>query len=221
MSKILQIIVEGKTEKEFVEKILYPYFFNNFRISNIRTITLETSKGYKGGNTKYSIFRNHVIRLLSGKETMMVTSLIDFYRLPNDFPNYEKSKTIKDPVKRVEEIEKACYEDISDKRFLPYFQLHEFEALLFSSIDEFNKIFDLKKGQIQSLEYIVKEFPNPELINQGGNTAPSKRLEKIFDGYQKSLHGIWLADEIGIEKMRSKCPRFNKWVNEIIQRIKE
>jgi hypothetical protein len=221
MSKVLQIIVEGKTEKGFVEKILYPYFFNNFRISNIRTITLETSEGHKGGNTSYSIFRKHVIRLLSGKETMMVTSLIDFYRLPNDFPNYEKSKTIKDPVKRVEEIEKACYEDINDERFLPYIQLHEIEALLFSSIEEF-EILKPDKDQIQSLEEIVKKFPNPELIiNQGGNTAPSKRLEKIFDGYQKSLHGIWLADEIGIEKMRSKCPRFNKWVNEIIQRIKE
>jgi len=220
MSKVLQIIVEGKTEKEFVDKVLYFYLSNNFLINNIRTITLETSVGYKGGNTKYSIFRNHVIRLLSGKENMMVTSLIDFYRLPNDFPNYEKSKTIKDPVKRVEEIEKACYEDINDERFLPYIQLHEIEALLFSSIEEF-EILKPDKDQIQSLEDIVKKFPNPELINQGGNTAPSKRLKKIFGDYQKSLHGIWLADEIGIEKMRSKCPRFNKWVNEIIHRIKE
>jgi hypothetical protein len=51
MSRVLNILAEGSTEKEFVSNLIYPYLFEN-GISNVRTITLETSPGFKGGDVQ-------------------------------------------------------------------------------------------------------------------------------------------------------------------------
>ena len=55
---------------------------------------------------------------------------------------------------------------------------------------------------------------NPEDINNGPETAPSKRLINIID-YKKgeALREILLG--IGIEEMRKQCPHFNRWINQI------
>ena len=60
------------------------------------------------------------------------TTMFDLYRLPDDFPGYEQSKSISDPYLRVMFIERELAKDIDDYRFIPYIQLHEFEALIFA-----------------------------------------------------------------------------------------
>jgi hypothetical protein len=86
MSRVLNIIVEGPTEREFVTNCMYPYFFEH-NVTNIRPIGIETSPGYKGGDVRYQArFKPNVLTVLRGKENLLVTSLIDFYRLRSDFP---------------------------------------------------------------------------------------------------------------------------------------
>jgi hypothetical protein len=51
------------------------------------------------------------------------------------------------------------------------------------------------------------------MINDGSTTAPSKRLDRIIKGYNKPVFGSLLAEAIGLQKIRAKCPRFNTWVN--------
>ncbi len=95
MSRVVIILVEGQTEKEFVSNLMYPYLSKN-GISNVRTITIETSPGFKGGDVRYKArFKPNIQKILRGKEDMLVTSLIDYYRLRNDFPNYEESYEVK------------------------------------------------------------------------------------------------------------------------------
>lgn len=105
------------------------------------------------------------------------------------------------------------------RRFLPYIQLHEFESLLFSDLDIYNNNFEA--DEFLDYNYLletINQFDNPELINNGIETAPSKRLAKIIKGYfsenenQKVLYGTLLAQDIGLQKIRSKCPRFNDWI---------
>jgi hypothetical protein len=221
MSRVLNILVEGPTEKEFVTNLIYPYLFEK-GISNVRPITIETSPGFKGGDVRYlARYKPNIVSLLNGREDMLVTSLIDFYRLRNDFPNYEESKALTTIEQRVELIEKGCSKDINDTRFLPYIQLHEFEGLLFSAPNGFNELFpELPTKNLQELNNTVNLFPNPEMINEGPDSAPSKRLERLIPNYRKPLYGNMIALENGFPSIMEKCPRFRNWIDTLIERMK-
>jgi hypothetical protein len=221
MSRVLNILVEGPTEKEFVTNLIYPYLFEK-GISNVRPITIETSPGFKGGDVRYlARYKPNIVSLLNGREDMLVTSLIDFYRLRNDFPNYEESKALTTIEQRVELIEKGCSKDINDTRFLPYIQLHEFEGLLFSAPNGFNELFpELPPKNLQELNNTVNLFPNPEMINEGPDSAPSKRLERLIPNYRKPLYGNMIALENGFPSIMEKCPRFRNWIDTLIERMK-
>lgn len=221
MSRALNILVEGQTEQEFVTNLMYPYFYSR-GISNIRTITIETSPGFKGGDVRYHArYKPNIKKILQGQEDLLVTSLIDYYRLRNDFPNYAESRNMITPVQKVQLIEEGCFQDIGDARFVPYIQLHEFEGLLFSATNGFEELFpDLRGMNKKELIQIVKQYPNPELINDNPATAPSKRLERLIPGYEKPLFGTMIALENGFDVIMQRCPRFREWVETLISKMK-
>lgn len=221
MSKVLNILVEGPTEKEFVANLIYPHLLNA-GISNVRTITIETSPGFKGGDVRYNArYKPNIERILRGREDMLVTSFIDYYRLRSDFPNYAESRKLQNAVQRVAFIEQGCFEDIADERFLPYIQLHEFEGLLFAAPDGFHELFpDLTAANKRELIKTIEEFPNPELINDRPEFAPSSRLERLIPDYKKPLYGSMIALENGFPAIMEKCPRFKVWIETIIACMK-
>jgi len=210
------IIVEGQTEEEFVYSSLRPYL-NSYGIYDVRAILVETSRGHKGGDLKFSRFKRNAINLLNRETDIIVTSLIDFFRLHTDFPKFDEAKSIKDKVSCVNFLERAIAEQIISPRFIPYIQLHEFEALLFSDKIGIEYIPDIPRVKLIEFYFIIKQFPNPELLNDGTETAPSKRLTKLIPGYQKTLHGPLIAMEIGMTTILEKCPRFSSWVKSIIE----
>lgn len=110
------------------------------------------------------------------------------------------------------EMNKAIHDNLRF-RFIPYIQLHEFEGLLFNDIDVFKNNFTTEEANFIELQDIINTHPNPEEINNGKDTAPSKRLKKLIKGYNKVVYGACLADEIGLSKIREKCPRFNHWIS--------
>ncbi len=124
------------------------------------------------------------------------------------------------PEQRVTLIEKACFVDINDQRFVPYIQLHELEGLLFSAPNGFNELFpDLPKANKKELLETVNQFPNPELINDQPESAPSKRLERLIPNYTKPLYGGMIALENGFPIIMEKCPRFRNWIETLIRRM--
>jgi hypothetical protein len=213
-------LVEGPTEKEFVSNLIYPYFHER-GISNIRPITIETSPGFKGGDVRYhERYKSNIQRILRGREDLIVTSLIDYYRLRSDFPNYTESRMLPTPQQRVTLIEEGCFEDINDSRFIPYIQLHEFEGLLFSAETGFNLLFpDLTAANRRELMQTVNGFENPELINDRPEFAPSKRLERLIPNYQKPLYGNMIALENGFNAILERCSRFRNWVDTLVNRM--
>jgi len=220
MSRVLNILVEGPTEKEFVNNLIYPHLLA-LNISNVRPITIETSPGYKGGDVRYEArYKSNIVNLLRGKEDMIVTSLIDFYKLRSDFPKYEEAKKIADVEARIEFLEDACFTDIADNRFIPYIQLHEFEGLLFADTKGFDLFTDLPAASKKELIGIVNSYQNPELINEGVNTAPSVRLKRLIQPYNKPLYGNIIALENGFDSILQKCPRFKAWIDTLILRMK-
>ena len=108
--------------------------------------------------------------------------------------------------------------NIEPRFILSYVQLHEFEALLFSDVDKFEYVLDGWNESVrETLEAISNQFATPEDINNHPTTAPSKRILKSFapGTYSKTIHGPIIAEEIGIETIRIKCPGFNLWLEKL------
>ena len=147
----------------------------------------------------------------------MVTTLIDFYGLKTEhgFPMWTESKKNSTINEQLDTLEMAMKNDLNQSirhRFIPYIQVYEFEALLFADASIFEHQF--VKSEFFDYDYLQKTLQiNPEEINDGVQTAPSKRLERIIKNYNKVVYGSLLSQEIGLDKIRSKCPRFNNWIS--------
>jgi len=222
--KRLIIVVEGDTEKEFVDKVLSPYLY----AKGLLSVNCFKIKHTKGGLTKYQHLKTDLINCVY-ESNVLVSTLIDFYALPKDFPKYEDAKTIVNKADRLAFLEKAIVEDLETEKgklfpnLLPYIQLHEFEALVFSSIDAIKSLYSNEDAKFNELEKIMEAHPNPEDINDKPETAPSKRLKnnQLIRGYNKVNDGIMIIEEAGIDTVLRKCPRFNYWVETLIEKVKE
>lgn len=178
-----------------------------------QTIITNRKQHKKGSVGSYGKFRNEVHRTLA-QGNVIVTTFIDFYKLPNDFPEFTHDSL------KIDQIENAIHKDFeSNPNFIPYIQRHELEALMFSNIDGFDFVIDDSKA-LDKIEIILREFPNPEDINNSPETAPSKRLKSIFK-YEKIGDAEMIFEMIGIASMMEKCPRFAQWMNKLVSKLSE
>lgn len=213
MKKIL-VLVEGPTEERFVKELLVPSFSRKeiHFIPTINTTKVVKDKAnFKGGIRSYEKVKNNLLKLFCDTSVNIITTMIDYYKLPTDFPGYDK-KPSGNFYTTVSYLEEKFKEDINDNRFIPYLQVHEFEAYLFSSSEGFNKVFFDRNTELESIKNIINQFNNPEAINDGDETAPSKRLMNIFKGYKKTTDGISVAKYLGLERIRKSCEHFNNWL---------
>ncbi len=218
VKKIL-ILVEGLTEEKFVTDLLSPYFIQQklYIIPKIiDTRIVPGGKNYKGGFVKYSVLKRELQNLLGDSSAVSVTTMIDYYKFPGNIFLEEKSQKFTNPYDRVSYIEHKFSEDINHSRFIPYLQLHEFEACLFSSSKGFSKGLIAGESDIKKIEKIIAHFNNsPEEINDDETTAPSKRIKSIFPDYEKVSDGPVIAGYIGIDEIRKKCLHFNEWIRKL------
>lgn len=220
--KRLIIVVEGDTEKEFIDKVLSPYLYKK----GLQSVSCFKIKHTKGGLTKYRHLKTDLLNCVY-ENNVLVSTLIDFYALPKDFPKYKEASEIVDKVERLTFLEKAIVEDIESEKggyfpnLIPYIQLHEFEALVFSSLHGISSLFGDDEADFTEIEKIIDAHSNPEDINDNAKTAPSKRLLKLIKGYHKVVDGIMIIEETGIETVLKKCSRFNSWVETLIEKVKE
>lgn len=212
--KRLIVIGEGPTEKEFCRDMLAPHFLKMGII-----VAAPTIKHSRGGIVPWHILKNQVEKHLQEKDAV-VTTFIDYYGIKDEhgFPGWDAANKAVHNIDKVHILEQAMFEDLPDEcryRFIPHLQLHEFESLLFSDVDVFAQNFEDNEMDLAKLKNIVAEFPNPEDINNSPKTAPSKRIENVVEGYRKVLFGNCLAMDIGLDKMRRKCPHFNEWISNL------
>ena len=100
------------------------------------------------------------------------------------------------------------------RRFIPYVQMYEFEALLFSDSKSFAKGID-RSHLASDFQSIRDSFDSPEEINDSPVTAPSKRVLELVSGYEKPLFGTLAALEIGLKTMRHECQLFDTWLKKL------
>ncbi|HEU0177815.1 MAG TPA: DUF4276 family protein [Blastocatellia bacterium] len=212
MSKVL-ILVEGQTEEAFIKTVLAPHLasLNIFPVVTIITTRRRPDqKDFKDGITSYLKIKTDLRPLLNDSSAALVTTMIDYYGLPHDFPGLSDCPNAS-CHDRVSHIERAFANDIGQEKFLPYLSLHEFEALLFVSPRHLDAHFP-SQNRLQQLAQIKTQFLSPEEINNNADTAPSKRLRRIYPEYQKRTDGPTIAGKIGLEMIRNECRHFNEWL---------
>jgi len=218
MSKRVLILVEGQTEERFVKDVLAPAFFGRqlfFFPTLLVTKRVKDGPNFKGGVTNFAKFSNDAGRLLGSSGDALVTMLVDYYRLPPDFPGMGTRPPNSTPLQRVTHVEDAIAHHFNrPPNFLPFLALHEFEAWLFSSLTELPRVLTETRKQ-KEFEAIRASVASPEEINERPEFAPSKRIAKLFPSYKKRLHGPTTAARIGLDQIRKECPHFNRWLKKL------
>ena len=221
MNVRLHFIVEGQTEETFVKQTLGPHLWHLSIWVKVRRVQTSRRRGVKrsGGIVSYAKAKNDINtwRMEDQNQDARFTTMFDLYGLPTDFPGYEDAVKASDPYDRVRALEQALEEDISDPRFIPYLQLHEFETLLLSDPQKLDSRFYDCSAEIAGLVRMASGFASPERINDGIGTAPSKRIAAVIPEYEnvKPSAGPIVAQKIGLPVLRSKCEHFGEWIDKL------
>lgn len=218
MMKKTLILVEGQTEERFVKVVLCDYFLQKdiwLTPRIIETKEVKSGPNYKGGINSYQKIKKDLLKLLADSSAAVITTMIDYYGLPSDFPSFNNKGNCYAKVKSAEE---SFAQDMSNPKFVPYLQLHEFEGLLFSVPMAISSTMDTSGKSDLEVQKIRDHVKSPEEINDGSETHPSKRLLKLFPNYNKPLYGALISSRIGIDKLLNDCPHFYSWITRVIEK---
>jgi len=210
----VSILAEGQSEETFVRELVAPHLLSRkvYATAILAKTKHTVGRSFKGGITRYEPVRRDLLNLLRDKDVAVVTTLVDYYHLPNDFPGADRAVT--DCAKRAAHIEDEWRKNIDDSRFRPYLSMHEYEALLFASPDEIAALAPARSRPkvLEELQRIVGKFGSIEEINDGPDTSPAKRITTLIPEYRKPLGGVLIAQAIGLQPMRAASPRFDAWM---------
>jgi hypothetical protein len=182
----LRVIVEGQTEEQFVGDSLAPHL-QNFGVHAAATIVGKLHAQRRGhrqrGGGRFQHWYEDIRRTLGEdrNDSLRVTTLFDLYGLPSDFPEFELHRTIADTNVRCDRFQAALANVVDDHRFISYLQRHEFEALVLASLPSLTRVLDANDdlAGVARLGQELRDTP-PEDINDGQDTAPSKRLRRAI-----------------------------------------
>lgn len=222
---IINILCEGPTEENFVKKVLSPYFRSLEAIVKPRQVTTNRKLRVTGGMTSYAKIKNdfEYWRRENSRDMHnhhIYTSMFDYYQLPVDFPGFPPSGN--DAMSRVIYLEHKLAENLDFSAFLPYIQLHGFEALVFAGLEYLKIDHPNQDKVIKKLEQELQQCGRkPENVNNRPETAPSKRLIAALGKYNKTKTGPMVTAMVGINGLKAQCPHFRGWIEKLEKMVKE
>ena len=222
----IYIVVEGQTEQTFVRDVLAPQMASQ---GKSLYPALIGKPGHKGGDIRFDRAKDDIGNFLKQRNDTYISTMFDFFRINSDWPGKEEvlrqrangvtlsaiqKAEILETATRAEIVRKFPGNDSAD-RFIPYIEMHEFEALLFSDADLLAEKIEIDVAHIRE---ILQAYPNPEEINDDPAKAPSKQLEALKHGYYRKVAiGKTVAEAIGIQAIRRQCPHFHRWLTTLEQ----
>ena len=157
----LHVIVEGQTEEGFVKGLLAPHLQRHSVYANVILVPNRPGarqRKHRGGLGSFGALRKIIERKLYGDTTAYTTTMFDYYGLPKDFPGLSSDDLpYSTRVNRIEQELALTFDE--SPRFIPYLQVHEFEALLFSDVEALHNTISALAGgsplQLEELNRLV------------------------------------------------------------------
>jgi hypothetical protein len=219
--------VEGQTEETFVNEVLRPHLCAvGYTNVSARLLGNARQRDHRGGICSWAAVRKDIANHLKHDRACLATTIVDFYGLPKSGQNQWPGRDIASSAPFADRpvlVENALAADIAEaigetsppkRRFVPFVVMHEFEGLLFSDCTRFAEGIG-RSDLAADFQRIRNQFASPEEINDSPETAPSKRVERLVPGYQKPLHGVLAAIEIGLDAIRTACPHRDGWLHRL------
>jgi hypothetical protein len=221
MHRVLTV-VEGFTERTIVEQTFAPYLGSRGVSLHAKVIG---KPGHKGGVRSFDAVRKEILALLRQERASHVGTFFDYYGLPENWPGVQEArgKTAQQIAAIVEaamrnEIAARMGPSDDSNRFVPYIQMHEVEALLFSDPHVMASVFE-RLDLEPRFRAILQECGECEEINDHATTSPSKRIEVLFQAYRKGsglrAHAPIIVRRIGVDGLRQQCPHFHDWITRL------
>lgn len=217
----LHILCEGQTEETVVRETLGPHFTVPGKVcvtySVLKTKRSASGQASRGGVSTWPKIRTDLRNLLRDSSITVLTTMIDYYGVPDDTPGMVDCPT-GTPWERVAHVERAVGTAVGDPRFLPHFVLHETESWVLAC----DEVLELVTGDPklpEEVRTVVAEAGGPELVDGGRDTAPSKRLERLYPGYRKTSDGPDAIALAGLAHIRTRCPHTDRWPTAVEARL--
>lgn len=217
------VIVEGQTEQTFIRDILAPTL-------SLQGIYLHPAligkPGHKGGDIRFDRAVNDIGQFLKQRSDTFVSTMFDYFCIDPNWPGRSEvlhqttSGTKLTPQQKAEILETATLDAViqrypdsnAQKRFIPYIEMHEFEALLFCDA---NILAEKAQIDLKTIQAILKQHGEPEAINDDPDQAPSKQILTHNPYYRKVVMGTVITESIGLRTLRKKCSHFNQWLSKL------
>ena len=133
----LNMIVEGQTEETFAHDVLEEPLAQRAIYLSIRCVETSRDKRrhkiYRGGLLNYARARGRSLPLderRSERRGLVHDDVRSVCVSPRRSPPGKRLSVCRRPDDRVRALQVAFAQDLGHPRFIPYIQLHEFEALL-------------------------------------------------------------------------------------------
>lgn len=211
----IAIVVEGQSEKAFVDAVLQPHLGYQ---TPLTAIVVQTSRpasgGKRAGGGRWKNYRSQILRLVHQPHWSLVTTMIDFYGLPSDMPDpfcdlpHRQRDCVRAQARAIEQ-------DIGATRFLPYLVLHEFEALVIAAGSTQDSVLG-SAALTDHFRGCLREYGgDAELIDGDVRTAPSKRIKQATGTYNKVRDGLAILQSSGLDAVLPQCAGFARWVERL------
>jgi hypothetical protein len=210
MKKIL-LLVEGQSEEIVVRTVIAPQLEKaglHVEVVILMTKREKSGKKFKGGVASFSKIERDLRSLLSDSSAVAVSTILDYYGLPSDFPGLA-DRPAGNPLMRIQHVEAAFARVIGHKRFIPHLTLHELETWIFVEPTRASWVF-FDPGVAKQLEAIRNACGGAEFVDEG--TPPSKRISNLAPEFTKTGSGPDAIAAIGLAKIRAACDHANAWL---------
>ncbi|MFN0077939.1 MAG: DUF4276 family protein [Prosthecobacter sp.] len=231
MSRVsVYCLVEGFSEANLVKRLLAPHLSRHGVDIFAPMVTTrrdrKAGKVHKGGGASFQPYRNDLERLIKqwrGKPEVWITTLMDVYALPSDFPGRADGYTLRDHHAKAAFFEGKIHEvanELGAPRFIPHLALHEFETLLLADVAALGTLFLDKGHEIQQLAQDIAAFPDVEAINHTPQGSPSNRIARRIPGYDRykandQSGAINVLEVVGLDALRQRCQHFDAWITRL------
>jgi hypothetical protein len=216
----LHILCEGQTEEILAGDVLKSHFAGADAYVTWSVLTTKRPAGgaaFKGGVSTWAKVERELRLLLRDSSTTVLTTLLDYYAFPAEAQGMA-DRPHGTPHDRVRHVESALAKAINDPRFVPHLVLHETETWVLADCRRLGEVMG-DPGPAADLERIVQHESGPELVNDGIDTAPSKRITRAYPQYAKTIDGPLVIAEAGLGAIRSTCPHADEWLREVEARM--